>query len=602
MPPKKSKITDEQREQWKLGCRAFFPVWFQSGAKIQPKDPTKLVTPLMNSMQGRIDEAIEWCAEKKLPCRVVNLKPRQGGSSSYFVGRAYHKARTEVCNVAILGDDGNTTEKLMKMWKRYGENDAMQPHWGNREKTVSWLEFSHGSSLTLETANDPRAGQGGTFQVLIASEVASYRSSGHSTGEDVFSSIAGCVPRLAGTLIVLESTAQGQTGIFYTTYQGAVTFEEFKAGKRGNGYIKFFTPWFDFEDYQFDGQNGRKSISEAESTAILHSLDERERLLIERYGEKITPEKLAWRRETIAGPDCGGDPDKFDREYPSDDVSAFRSTGSAYFDANGLIWQEQQAVALQPRIRRGDIVLNGEAGFWMPRHDGGGEFRMLELAREDESYIISVDWAVGKQAAGSKGERDAHSIKVWRAERINPQTQEHRLAQAVATTREENRVAIDVAIEQVKKLQTVYGGCCVIPELNNMGNIVDQMEAAGVRNIWTQRTGTHGAAPGTGKSEDVKGFLTNEGTRRQILQNFQMLIRERLVILTFMEIVQQCFSFMIDARGKPCAAAGTHDDEVMGSAIGTTFINAATPYRLPGLRAASAFDGGALPLTEEMAV
>ncbi|MEI6870852.1 MAG: hypothetical protein WCL08_01085 [Verrucomicrobiota bacterium] len=574
-----------QMELWKLGCKTNFRLWFETAGSIQDKSG-KLITPKMNRMQDQIDEAIRYCHLNNLPFRGINLKPRQGGSSSYFIGRAYHSARSSVVNVAILGDDKNTTEKLMRMWKRYGANDIMSPYWSNKEKTEAWLEFTHGSTLTLETANDPRAGQGGTYQVLIASEVASYRSSGHSTGEDVFSSIAACVPDLPGTMVALESTAQGMTGIFYSTYQGAVTLDEFKVGKTGNGYIKFFTAWFEFDDYQHDGQAGRKQLSATQRQFILDTLDERERDLIRNFGDTITPERMSWRREAIAGPLCGGNPDTFDREFPQDAISCFRSTGSAFFDLAGVTWQEHQRITLETRIQRGDIMLfEGRGAQWMPRRDGGGEFRVFELPREGESYLISADFCVGKQAAGSKGERDAHAFYVWRAERINPATGEHRLAQCVASTYADNQVDTDVAIQQLLKLHRLYGDCTLAPEKNNKDNICQQLFDAGIKRIWKQPQGANGLL-GSGKTSDVMGWLTTEGTRKQILDNLLSLVREQAFIATFPEIVHQMKVFIRNARGKAEAAPGEHDDAVMSSAIGLFCIGWATPYVPPGLQAA----------------
>lgn len=575
---------DQAAEAWKLMCRVSFKGWFCSAAKLRPKAPgAKPMTPKMNGMQQRIDEAIQWCDDHGLPARLINLKPRQGGSSSVFVGAAYHRARATNCQAAILGDDKNTTDKLLRMWKHYAENDAMSPYWGNAPKNPhqpSWLEFSHGSTLTLETANDPRAGQGATLQVLIASEVASYRSSGHSTGEDVFSSIAGCVPRLPKTLIALESTAQGMTGIFYSTYQGAVTFEQFKAGSRGNGYIKFFTPWFDFHDYTFDGQEGRQGITAWDKQQILESLDDEERGLINLFGqERITPERLAWRRQTIAGPDCGGDMDKFNREYPKDDITAFRSTSGAFFDIDGLAWQEVQITPASMDPMYGDIVLhNSRAPQFLKGVGQQGTVRIWEQPDDGESYVMSVDFCVGRQSAGSSRELDTHSVMVFRAGRLDPVTRRVSLPRLVAACREDDRSDTDIVLQRILALHRLYGDCIVVPEVNNSGNIVQQMQAIGITNIWSKPTGA-GGVHGQGKTSHVLGFLTNVNTRRQILDNMARFVREQAWICSCPALLTQMKAFVRNTDGKPEAAPGYHDDHVMAAAIGLAHLDCATPYK-----------------------
>lgn len=579
-----SKLTKAQKlELWKLGCRSQFKVWFSSAAKLRPKSPdAPALTPKMNGMQSRIAEAIEWCDDNGFPARIVNLKPRQGGSSSVFVGTAYHRVRTSNCNAAILGDDKNTTEKLMRMWRHFGENDAMATLWGNAPKNPhqpSWLDFTHGSNLTLETANDVRAGQGGTFQVLVASEVASYRSSGHSTGEDVFSSIAGCVPRLPRTLIALESTAQGMTGIFYTTYQGAVSFEDFKAGKRGNGYIRFFTPWFDFDDYTFDGREGRQGVNDWERQQILESLDDEERQLRAAYGEdRITPERLAWRRQTIAGPDCGGDVDKFNREYPKDDISAFRSTSGAFFDIEGLAWQEVQITPVSMDAKFGDVVLqSGRAPFFLKSTSNQGAHRIWEGPEDGESYVLSADFCVGRQSAGSSRELDAHGVLVFRAGRVDPLTRRTSLPRVVAACREDDRSDTDIILQRILALHRLYGNCLVIPELNNSGNIDKQMQDIGITNIWVQPTGA-GGSHGQGKTWHVLGFQTNKNTRKQILDNMAKFVREQQWICSCPTLLKQMKAFIRDADGWPSAAPGYHDDLVMAAALGLFALPTATVY------------------------
>lgn len=595
-----TNMTKAEKEQaitlWKQMCREDFRGWFSSSAKIQIKDPgAPLQIPRMNIMQQRISEAIEWCDANGYPARIINLKPRQGGSSSVFVGIAYHRARSVGCNVAILGDDKNTTEKLMRMWKRFGENDAMDAAkaWGNSPKNPhqpSWQEFTHGSTLTLETANDPRAGQGGTFQCLVASEVASYRSAGHSTGEDVFSSIAGCVPRLPKTLIALESTAQGQTGIFYTTYQGAVTFEEFKNGKRGNGYIRFFTPWFDFDDYTFDGKNGRQSITQFERQEILESLDDEELRLIARFGEStITPERLAWRRQTLSGPDCGGDVDKLNREYPATDVDAFRSTSAGFFDIDGLMWQEQQITpsTMEPKV--GDIVIDGRGRGPLFLKQQNGQYRIWEHPEEGESYVLSADFRVGRQSAGSSRELDTNAVMVIRAGRADPRTGQVSLPRVVASVRDDDRSDTDIILQRILALHRLYGDCMVVPEVNNSGNIVWQMQQLGISNIWSQPTGANGQH-GSGKTSHILGFNTNVQTRRQILDNMAAITREQAWICSCPTLLKQMRAFVRNQDGKPEAAAGYHDDLVMSAAIGLFALPRATVYHSTSGQSANSID------------
>lgn len=590
-----SQLSKSEREQalelWKMACRKSFRVWFESGSKIKVKDPTKpLEIPKLNKVQREIDDAIDWCDENGVPARVVVLKARQFGVSSYAVARGYHRARSTGASCAILGDDGNTTEKLMQMWKRYGENDAMDAAkaWGNTPTNPhqpSWLTFTHGANLTLETANDPRAGQGTTLHFLHSSETASYRASGHSTGEDVFSAILGCVPELPGTLVIIESTAQGTHGAFYNTVQGAVGLADFKDGKRGNGYILIFAPWFDSDDYVFDGRDGRRSLGPGEAERILATLTDDEDRLIRQFGpEIITPERLAWRRHKISSPDCGGDIRKFKREYPSTPEEAFQGSGGQYFDPDGLLWQEQQIIPASMAAATGDIILHGgRAPQFLKRHQTQSLFRIWEHPEDGESYLLSADWCVGRQAAGAKGELDTNAFGVWRAGKLNPQTREYRLPRLVASCQPDDRSRGSESIQRVLALHRMYGDCMVVPEINNKDNIIEQLQAAGITNLWGHRQGADGARPGQGKTQEILGFLTTGtrdggGSRKQILDNLETMVREQQFICSCPVLLHQLKVFIRNQQGRGEAPPGDHDDWVMMTAIGLFCLSSATVY------------------------
>lgn len=589
-----STADDKRKEEelWKLMCRSRFSGWFQSSTKVKQKD-SQMKIPVFNRVQREIDEAIEWCDANKIPARIIILKSRQVGGSTYAVARGYHRARSSTASCAILGDDKNTTDKLMEMWRRFAENDTMDKvnAWGNKPtnpQQPTWMSFSHGASLTLETANDPRAGQGSTLQFLHSSETASYRSSGHSTGEDVFSSILNCVPRLPNTLVIIESTAQGTTGVFYTTFMGAVTLDEFKAGKRGNGYIKFFAPWFECDDYQHDGRDGRVGMMPGEADEIMASLNDEERRLISTYGDRITPERLSWRRLTLASAECGGNIQKLHREYPSSPEEAFVTSGNAFFDHDGLTWQEQQIVP-QP-CRYGEITVDGRGrgAIFHRRGDMRGQFRVWEEPEDGESYLISVDLRVGRQSAGSKRELDTNAVLVFRAGRLDPITQAYTLPRVVAACREDDRSDTDIILHRILCLYRMYGDCLVIPEINNSGNITHQMQQLGITNIWSQPTGQHGVF-GQGKTQHVLGFLTNVNTRRQILDNMAMMVREQQWICSCPELLKQMKAFQRNEQGKPEASPGYHDDFVMSAAIGLFGLPRATRYK--AARPGSSVDG-----------
>ena len=258
-------MTDEksQGENATLLVRHDPMLWMETCATILDR-AGRLITPKVNTFQRRVIEIYLWCRQSGIPCRIIILKPRRKGSSTVSLAIGYTHLRNYMAYGAILGDDLGTTSKLMECWNRYVEADRFN-FWGNTAK-LNRREFSHGSKVREETANDPRAGMGGDIHFLLASEAAHYRSRGKTSGEYVMQSIMNSVPNLPQSVVIMESTPNGAQGVFYQTWQAAADFEDFKAGRQANGYIRVFAPWFEFDD-------SASEITPSEADNLMDDLD-----------------------------------------------------------------------------------------------------------------------------------------------------------------------------------------------------------------------------------------------------------------------------------------------------------------------------------------
>ena len=81
-----SSLTDALRDatQWDTAA------WFEAFGKIERKGG-EIVSPVANVYQRRISDIIRWAHENGRPCRIVGLKPRQKGSSTFGVAAAYRR-------------------------------------------------------------------------------------------------------------------------------------------------------------------------------------------------------------------------------------------------------------------------------------------------------------------------------------------------------------------------------------------------------------------------------------------------------------------------------------------------------------------------------
>lgn len=565
---------EEARERLHVaGGRGSFRYWWQLCCRIPLKDAFgkdgNLDFPVMTPLQDRLESALERQQADGVPMRTLACKVRQDGSSRYHMNRAYWMGRNHPIEVAVIADDKNTTPRLLNMWETAYKEDKFGDHrWGNEAACVGFpRKFSHGTTLFEETANDPRAGQGGTPQVLISSETAHYRSTGKSTGETVFQSIANSVPDLPGTWMALESTANGKQGVYYKTFLKAVTLEQWVNGIRGNGFIKCFAAWFENPGY-----DDARRCTKAEMAEVMQSLTEREVSLIERYGPgKVTPGRLAWRRRKLAEPHFSGDEEKFDQEYPHSMESAFISSGTQVFDMKAL-----EIMELALRDRKGPRCGKLENGVFIETGLMEGWLRVWEPPIPGCSYVIPADFMEGEMSAGHKTQ-DCHAIPVIRAAYVDADGNWQK-AKVVAAIKVECRVNIDVLIKWLGALYRYYGECLVVPEVNSAFGIIALLMAEGITNLWTRQESEEQRRIGEGKTLRKRGWLTTEPLREQVIANLQRWLREQEIEILCPRMLEELANFITLPNGRKEAAGGYHDDWVMSLAIGVQCLPAATRY------------------------
>lgn len=264
--------------------------------------------------------------------RIIVLKGRQQGMSTYIEGRFYWKVtHLEGQRAYILTHEADATSNLFAMVARYHENcpPEVRPHTdrdSGKELNFDGLD----SGYKVGTAGTKGTGRSSTIQFFHGSEVAFWpHAETHATG------VMQAVPSTSGE-VFLESTSDGMGNYFHQTWVHAV------AGL--NDFIAVFIPWFWQSEYELPYNE--------------QTLDDDELELLEQHGEheqeskRLTPANLIWRRKKISEFKNGSD--DFKREYPNDPQEAFESAGYRQ-----LIQAEDVARALRNRDiePRGPIVM-----------------------------------------------------------------------------------------------------------------------------------------------------------------------------------------------------------------------------------------------------
>lgn len=435
------------------------------------------------------------------------------------------------------------------------------------------LKWLNGSKQQASTSF-----MGGTPTRLHISEFGPLSAQQPDRAAKIARGTINAVPR--GGVIDIETTTEGGT---FGECAAIFKLAEDKQGAKLNplDWQLFFIPWWRHPDYKLEG-------------AVPLKQDTRDyfaKLTLPK-GVRITDEQQAWYESKKAEQRSN-----MFTQFPSVVSECwYAGVGTAFFDAAGLVWQKERCVGLETDIRYGTIVIQGNvkgerSASWVQRDKAAAIFRIVEHPMPGRRYSIFADCMIGKQAVGSDdAKRDTHSYGAIKEQYIDPVSGMLEPTQIVCMCqgddpsdpldRSGDRCPTTEFIQRVLAISIYYGECMVAPEINNKDDIALRLLAAGVKIVWRQPLrGADGASAGYGKTEEVFGWLTDEGSRRQICDNMEMMTREQKWVCSFVDVQHQMTCFIKNRKGRPEAAPGEHDDNVIGPAIGLFTVQHGTIFR-----------------------
>ncbi len=570
-------------------------VFFETYARIWPKDRGGgLVRPRSNRLQKRIQEMVRWLKDNNFPIRLIGLKPRQKGSTTYYAVLDYTEIRRRSVSVCVIGGQYSQTEELWKMIQTYQNEDRFD--WGNNgEVNAKEGKWSNGSRLKPETANDKLAGVAGTFQVLHATEVARWARYGVANAADVLTNILKCVPLLPDTTVILESTAEGAAGDFYTRWLNAVDSEDVISGRvklQPGQFVRVFAAWFEFEDSAMRLTPEQKR--EIERTLDAEDEYTGEKELIERYGNEFDGhkrlgtavedfdlwEQLAWRRWAIRE-ECKRDRHIFDRDYPHSWQDAFLKSGNLRFNQTGVSVLRKR---LGQRVPMNGILensKNGERVTFRPTEIGEAQVTIFEKPVIGRRYILPIDPMTGATQVGGL-DPDFHGAFVLRAGYYEAGTGRWTKPATVARI-VPCRWDIDVLENAAWKLARFYGprsGCKIVIEMNQDRGLTELFKLRGADLYQREKFNEREQ-----RLEKALGFMTTEKTRESLVECLASGIREwdspgNGIDIFCPHAIEQAENFVRKLNGRSEAAEGFHDDDLFSIMLGLLLIDQATTLPL----------------------
>lgn len=496
--------------------------YIENCLKIKTKSGT--VVPFrLNDAQRKLYAVAKRQQDAGKPVRLIILKARQLGFSTLTEGLIFHACATRRnTNALIVAHREDATANLFRMSKLFYDelpapvkpmlraSNAQELVFENPSKLRSEREARPGlrSRIRCATAGGRGIGRSDTLQCVHLSEYA-FWPDGADGKASTLAGILQAVPSLPGTMVVIESTANG--------------FEDFKerwdaAAAGENDFEPVFFAWFENPDYSMLVVPGTEWTPE-------------ERDLKAAY--QLTDEQLQWRRWCIAN-NCGGSLDMFRQEYPASPGEAFLHSGTGVFDNEQIVLRLER---LPGPAGRGEFT-DGE---WTESETGA--ITLYELPEDGVPYVLGGDTA---------GEGSDYFTAIV----IDNVT--GRIAAKLRQKYSEPEY-----VRQIDALGRFYNDALVAIETNFSTYPVMKLQEMEYPNQYSrEREDTY-----TRQMKKSYGFRTDRQSRPRAIANLVEVFSSHPEWFTDRELLEEMLTFCYNEDHRPEALAGKHDDLVMGAAI-----------------------------------
>lgn len=371
--------------------------------------------------------------------RVIEIKARQLGWTTYNLGKAFWAALHPRMKVGMLVNDDDVAAAMMQ---KVGEMYNNLPGWMRPMKRID-----NPKQLVLDNP-DPRTrdenpGLGSQIIITVPNSLRGFTpnyfiwSEMAFTAEDkmdlVFEGVIGGMGKHKKSCVIIDTTPNGHDEYYKPMVEeavernpkwvkawerkGAPTREDVINGILGqpddlSDWVPAFCPWHWHEEYTTQDEHPAGQLPPLSPEEVQHiraTLGKLEKYggaeeieLVERFGVSIY--RIAWRRSKIndlKGSDQWERLLKFRQEYPTTWYGGFVNFGRGVFSARGLEKlayfdpqkpkygvREPLARGMLRRDDKGKIFLSQRADtHW-------GEVRIWALPERGEEYVMGVDTSI----------------------------------------------------------------------------------------------------------------------------------------------------------------------------------------------------------------
>jgi hypothetical protein len=526
---------------------------------------TASIVPLeLNRGQAILDAVAEKMKKERGYVRVIFLKSRRFGGSTYVEGRFYSKTSTRPNrNCFIVAHEKESTNTLFEMAKLMQERNPIAPAVKHSNEKVLKFDRENGRGLKSEyrlaSARNLDAGRSQGIHYLHCSEEAFWPDS-----TTLLNSLLQCLPEPpAPHEVFRESTANG----FGNTFQSTV-FAVYDGGKHpyytqdgityawsspGSDWVLVFIPWFVHERYSkpFESEKQREAFVKEKIEAqqfypdLMEWGDSTAKKLMRRFD--LTHEQIHWREWAIENKIEGTNRTEreriFQQEYPATVEEAFLTRGSNVYSKDLCDLLESNC---KDPIAIGEPV--DRAGQTKIKLHPFGKLSIWERPQKGDTYFITVDAGGGIKPSheAENKEPDPTCIDVWSRRTGRQVAQWH------------GHIDYGMIANVTLLVGRMYGNAKACVELMNHGFTV-------VKDLKELKYPLYEAKPGE------PGFLTTKSSKPVMVDDLGEMARNGDLQIMSKASVSEMRTF-VEKSGKYGAESGCHDDRVMSAAMASQMM------------------------------
>lgn len=497
-----------------------------------------------NQIQKQIDDKIKELESQGKPSRIIVLKARQEGVSTYTQAKILCRTvKNKNRNALVVAHRDDSTSSIFEKSKYMYSNfpDYIKPlqKASNARELIFDAPANHkgkkeglNSKIKVQTAGSEGIGRSDTYYYVHLSEFAFYGGEPKKTLAGILQS----VPNIPGTIVIIESTANGMND-FKELWDAA------EAGE--NDFVPMFFSWFDYPEYQMP-------VTEDERKKIMSSLNKYENDIVKLFN--LPAERIKWYRWKLKN-DCSGDTDLMKQENPSYPKEAFLSTGRPVFDNEQVEIRIEELKKLYkehpPKVGRfsfewidpetQDQIKQGSIQ-WI--NDTNGDIKIYEDVQKDFPYVIGGD---------TKGEgHDFYAASV-----INNITGVRVASVHMQSTNSKPYTW------QIYCLGKYFNEALIGIEMNFNTAPLEELERLRYPKQYMRQTYDK-------ISKEVQkkfGWKTDGNTRPLIIDKEIDLVENNIELFTDLTMLGECLTFIYDKDNRPDAQSGKHDDVLLSDMI-----------------------------------